>query len=53
MLACLPMVLAGCEHALWGNTVALGMSVFLFVGTLQLGKRSTGSASRTDTKSGG
>lgn len=49
MLAVLPVLLTGCEHALWGNTVALGMSVFLFVGTLQLGRRTNSTAARTDT----
>lgn len=38
-LAALPLVLAGCEHAVWGNAMALGMTVGLFVGTLQLGRR--------------
>lgn len=35
----LPMMVMGCEHALWGNAMALGLSVMLFVGTLQLGRR--------------
>ena len=35
----LPLALAGCEHAVIGNSVALGMALCLFVGTLQLGRR--------------
>ncbi|MBL8601491.1 MAG: hypothetical protein JNK72_06170 [Myxococcales bacterium] len=39
LVLAVPMVLMGCEHAPWGNAMALGVSVFLFVGTLQLGRR--------------
>lgn len=39
LVALLPLVLAGCEHAVWGNMTALGMTLCLFFGTLQLGKR--------------
>ncbi len=40
----LPLLVMGCEHALWGNAMALGLSVMLFVGTLQLGRRVQGPA---------
>ena len=39
LLMCTPLGLMGCEHAPWGNAMALGLSVMLFVGTLQLGRR--------------
>lgn len=39
LLASLPMVLMGCEHAVVGNVMALGMTCCLFFGTLQLGRR--------------
>lgn len=51
----LPMLVMGCEHALWGNAMALGLSVMLFVGTLQLGRRAQvpvehGQAQRGDAR---
>jgi hypothetical protein len=39
LLVWVPFVLTGCEHAVWGNVTALGLTVCLFFGTLQLGKR--------------
>ncbi len=39
LLATLPMALMGCEHAMVGNVMALGMTCCLFFGTLQLGRR--------------
>ncbi len=39
LLASLPMALMGCEHAMVGNVMALGMTCCLFFGTLQLGRR--------------
>jgi hypothetical protein len=39
MVVALPAVLGGCEHAVVGNAVALGMTCCLFFGTLQLGRR--------------
>jgi hypothetical protein len=41
LLATLPMMLMGCEHAVIGNVMALGMTCCLFFGTLQLGRRPT------------
>lgn len=35
----LPMALMGCQTAVVGNSIALGMALCLFVGTLQLGRR--------------
>ena len=40
LVSILPFVLTGCEHAMWGNCTALGMTFCLFFGTLQLGHRS-------------
>lgn len=37
----LPLALSGCEHAVIGNSVALGMALCLFVGTLQLGRQAS------------
>lgn len=34
-----PLLLSGCQHAVIGNSIVLGMSLCLFVGTLQLGRR--------------
>ncbi len=39
LLTSLPMMLLGCEHAMVGNALALGMTCCLFFGTLQLGRR--------------
>lgn len=41
LLAVLPLALAGCKHGVWGNMTALGMTLGLFFGTLQLGRRQT------------
>ncbi len=41
LLMCTPLGLMGCEHALVGNTMALGLTFCLFFGTLQLGRKPT------------
>ncbi len=52
LLAALPMALMGCEHAVVGNVMALGMTCCLFFGTLQLGRRpSSPDAKRSATSS--
>ena len=38
-LVTLPLLLAGCQHAVWGNAMALCMTFGLFFGTLQLGRK--------------
>ena len=48
--AMLPLCLAGCSGALWGNLLVLGLTVGIFVGTLSLGRRST-AATRSDSSS--
>lgn len=53
LMMALPMVLAGCEHAVWGNMTALGMTVCLFVGTLQLGRRPAAVAEKKPAKPSG
>lgn len=45
LLMCTPLGLMGCEHALVGNTMALGLTFCLFFGTLQLGRKPAASAS--------
>jgi hypothetical protein len=34
-----PLMLSGCQHAVVGNSIVLGMALCLFFGTLQLGRR--------------
>ncbi len=34
-----PLMLSGCQHAVVGNSIVLGMALCLFLGTLQLGRR--------------
>lgn len=34
----LPLMLGGCQAALWGNMIALGLTVGIFFGTLSLGR---------------
>jgi hypothetical protein len=34
-----PLMLSGCQHAVVGNSIVLGMALGLFLGTLQLGRR--------------
>ncbi len=38
LIACLPLLLTGCNHAVWGNVMALVMAAGLFFGTLSLGR---------------
>ncbi len=38
-LLVLPVMLGGCQHAVWGNAMALCMTFGLFFGTLQLGRK--------------
>lgn len=38
MVLAAPLLLSGCQHALVGNSVVLGMALCLFLGTLQLGR---------------
>jgi hypothetical protein len=35
----LPLTLSGCQHAVWGNAMALCMTFGLFFGTLRLGRK--------------
>lgn len=48
LVVAVSMALAGCEHAMVGNTVALGMTLCLFFGTLQLGRRPGATNTATD-----
>ena len=34
-----PLMVSGCQHAVVGNSIVLGMALCLFFGTLQLGRR--------------
>ena len=54
MLVVVPMLIGGCEHAVVGNAVALGMTCCLFFGTLQLGRKPTkpGDAKRSTKPAG-
>ncbi len=38
-LVALSLPIAGCQGAVWGNVLALGITASLFVGTLRLGRR--------------
>ncbi|HJK91473.1 MAG TPA: hypothetical protein RMH85_32350 [Polyangiaceae bacterium LLY-WYZ-15_(1-7)] len=44
----LPLLLAGCQGALWGNLVVLGITVGIFFGTLSLGRSSEAARSTAD-----
>jgi hypothetical protein len=55
--ALLPIVLGGCQGAIFGNLLVLGISVGIFVATLSLGRsaetssRATRSAETSSTQS--
>lgn len=53
LVATLPMTLAGCQGVVWGNMAALGVTVCLFFGTLQLGRRPPTSSSPATPSSDG
>lgn len=40
-----PYLLAGCQGALWGNIIVLGITFGVFFGTLSLGRTSEASRS--------
>ncbi len=40
-----PYLLAGCQGALWGNIIVLGITFGVFFGTLSLGRTSEESSS--------
>jgi hypothetical protein len=39
LVVAMAMGLSGCEHAVWGNGTAVMLTLGLFFGTLQLGRR--------------
>lgn len=41
----MPYLLAGCQGALWGNMIVLGVTFGVFFGTLSLGRTSEASHS--------
>ncbi|MEM6958339.1 MAG: hypothetical protein AAF645_21830 [Myxococcota bacterium] len=43
-----PLLLAGCNAAMWGNLAVLGITVGIFFGTLGLGRTADSGRSRTD-----
>jgi len=44
----LPILLAGCNGAFWGNLVVLGVTVGIFLGTLSLGRSSKSTSTGDD-----
>lgn len=46
-----PLLLSGCQVAVVGNSVVLGMALGLFLGTLQLGRRPANATARDDARS--
>ncbi len=46
-LACAPL-LGGCNAAMWGNMVVLGVSIGIFWGTLTLGRAQDAARSRSE-----
>ncbi len=48
LLTAAPLVLAGCNGALWGQLVVLMITVGIFLGTLSLGRVSEAARSRAD-----
>lgn len=47
----LPLLLGGCQAALWGNMIALGLTVGIFFGTLSLGRTAEASRSSAEASS--
>ena len=43
-----PFLLAGCNAAMWGNLMVLGVTVGIFVGTLGLGRTADAGRSQAD-----
>ncbi len=48
MLSAAPLVLSGCNAALWGNMLVLGVSFGIFWGTLSLGRAQEAARSRSE-----
>ncbi|MBC7173773.1 MAG: hypothetical protein H5U40_15135 [Polyangiaceae bacterium] len=48
MLSVTPILLGGCNAALWGNLLVLGVSFGIFWGTLSLGRAQESARSRSE-----
>tara|TARA_R100000988_G_scaffold62917_1_gene31532 strand:- start:111 stop:308 length:198 start_codon:yes stop_codon:yes gene_type:complete len=52
-LALVGLSLAGCQGAIWGNLVVLGITFGIFFGTLALGRTSVQSSAEASTSTSG
>ncbi len=48
LLTVAPLLLAGCNAALWGNMLVLAVSFGIFYGTLSLGRAQEAARSRSE-----
>ena len=47
----IPLLLAGCNGAFWGNFIVLGITLGIFLGTLSLGRSGSAEATRSADRS--